>query len=58
MTCDCGDRAWWVLTRLGFCLEDGLIVWTTRRGRVLLDIDLKAHPTRTTLLALLTRIVL
>ena len=54
--CACGDRAFTLLTWLGYRVDDaGALVWTTPRGTVALGLDLKAHPTRTTLLALVVR---
>ncbi len=61
MACaQCGDRAFRLLTWLGFTLEGegGSLVWRTKRGSVSITLDLKAHPTRTTIISLVTRIFL
>ncbi len=56
----CGDRAFALLTWLGFRLEGqkGWLVWRTVRGEVMIALDLKVYPTRTTLLALVVRVLL
>lgn len=56
----CGDRAFALLTWLGFTLEGerGWLAWHTKRGDVMIGLDLQVHPTRTTLIALVTRLFL
>lgn len=55
----CADRCWRLLVWLGFTLEPekGMLVLTTKRGRVLLDFDSRAYTTRTALLAILAKVI-
>jgi len=57
--CDCADRCWKLLEWLGFVLEPekGILILTTPRGRVLLDMDCKPNHSRVALLALFAKVV-
>ena len=59
MCAGCADRCWRLLVWLGFKLEPerGMLVLSTRRGRVILDFDSRAHTTRTALLAIMAKVI-
>lgn len=56
----CGDRAFRLLTWMGYELsgKQGDLIWKNARGRVAIRMDLKLHPTRTTIIAVLVRLCL